>query len=403
MMVGVTAYWVSSKKIGFLKDKLNYFDFLMKHICYITGCFSRTDALIFERQGVSMVSFGYKVTYLVSDNENDEINLGVHIISSGFKPKNRIQRILLSKVHLYTKSLEIDADLYQISEPELISVGIKLLKKGKKVIFNLRENYPQNMLTKEYLPIIIRKFVSNTLNFYMSKYLKKYNAIISVTPDLVDIVSNSWSCSNSFLVTNYPNINPSYKLSLSNYLNRPDQICYVGTIYRISRQEVFFLSLSKFPNVRYHLAGVFWGKYQKELINLPYWAKVNFQNGFKKSDLKFIYERATISNVLRDFEHTGCPNGSLGVIKVYESMEAALPIICSDVELYREMIEKFNCGICVDPNDHIAIENAIRFLTENKVEAYQMGQNGRQAVLQEYNWNLQATKYESILNHVINT
>lgn len=47
----------------------------------------------------------------------------------------------------------------------------------------------------------------------------------------------------------------------------------------------------------------------------------------------------TISNTLRDFSRTGSPNGSFGVLKIFESMEAGLPVLLSDVKCYREIVE----------------------------------------------------------------
>ena len=44
------------------------------------------------------------------------------------------------------------------------------------------------------------------------------------------------------------------------------------------------------------------------------------------------------SNTLRDFSRTGSPNGSFGVLKIFESMEAGLPVLLSDVKCYREIV-----------------------------------------------------------------
>ena len=68
--------------------------------------------------------------------------------------------------------------------------------------------------------------------------------------------------------------------------------------------------------------------------------------------------------------------------------------------MYREMVAKYHCGICVNPNNVEQIRDAIRFLIENKEEAYQMGQNGRRAVIEEYNWEKQADVYVKILNRL---
>ena len=113
---------------------------------------------------------------------------------------------------------------------------------------------------------------------------------------------------------------------------------------------------------------------------------------------------ATISNVLRDFSVlVGCSSGSNGIIKLYESMEAGLPIICSDVPVYRKMMEEYPCGMLVDPNDSVQIRDAINYLITHKREAYILGQNGRRAVLEVFNWERESQKYVSAINNLIAT
>jgi len=111
-------------------------------------------------------------------------------------------------------------------------------------------------------------------------------------------------------------------------------------------------------------------------------------------------DECTISNVLRDFNFTGSPHGSLGIIKLFESMEAGLPIICSNVEVYREMMNEYRCGILVDPNDSEQIMNAIMYLVNNKEDAYQMGQEGRRAVREKFNWEAESKKYIEKINNI---
>ena len=89
----------------------------------------------------------------------------------------------------------------------------------------------------------------------------------------------------------------------------------------------------------------------------------------------------------------GYRRGTYAVNKIFEYMEAGLPIICTDYDLWKEIVDKYDCGICVEPNNAKQIEEAIQFLISNKEKAYQMGQNGRKAVLLEYNWNTQEKEY----------
>ena len=106
----------------------------MMHICYLTGLYSRKDPLIFDRQGKALAMAGYKVTIVVCDLEPNETIDGIELISCNYKPCSRIERMLNTKKFLYRKALMINADVYQISDPELLSLGVKLKHKGYKVV-----------------------------------------------------------------------------------------------------------------------------------------------------------------------------------------------------------------------------------------------------------------------------
>lgn len=365
------------------------------HFCFITGLYSRYDVLMFERQGKSLVEAGFKVTYIVCDNLPNEIKEGISIVSTGYSPKNRIDRFLNTKKILLEYINRIDADVYQISDPELISLVVPLRRKNKKVIFNLREYYPDMIKSKPYIPKIFRGLVSYFYSQNMRFYLKRYDVVFVVTTWIIDILKDDFKLNNVELLTNFPILNQEYNLTFEEYSNRENVLCYIGTVYKSSKQDKIFQALTNISDIRYLIAGVIDENYDIKEHN--YWKNVIFVDGFKFEELPSFFSKATISNTLRDFDKY---DGSLGIIKIFESMEAALPVIFSDVPLYRDIVKKYRCGICVDPNNPTQIENALKYLINNKMEAYQMGQNGRRAVIEEYNWENQSKKYIEVINSI---
>lgn len=363
----------------------------MKHICFLTGLYGRRDPLIVERQGRSLASDGYRVSFVVCDKKEDEQIYDIQISSCGFTPANRADRMHHSSKHLYRKALEINADIYQISEPELIRLGLKLKRLGKKVLFNLREDYISNVFEKSYIPKPLRHLVSFCTKQSFKKYLPKYDGVFSVTDDISEkICSLGVKCQT---VRNFPLVNPQHELSQQEYLSRANCLLYYGTVYRVSCQNEVFDALKDMDNITYRIAGPCEGDFSSH----PYWSRVKWSGAFTKAELEELYRTATISNVLRDFEAIGLPNGSYGILKMFESMEAALPIICSDVKINREIIKHYNCGLCVNPHDVDAIRNAITYLLKNKDVAYQMGQNGRRAAIERYNWEREYATYKTII------
>jgi glycosyltransferase involved in cell wall biosynthesis len=77
---------------------------------------------------------------------------------------------------------------------------------------------------------------------------------------------------------------------------------------------------------------------------------------------------------------------------MFEYMSSGIPVIASNFPLWRDIIEGNQCGICVDPLDPRAIAAAIDFLVTHPQPAKAMGENGRRAVLEKYNWTVQANR-----------
>jgi glycosyltransferase involved in cell wall biosynthesis len=78
--------------------------------------------------------------------------------------------------------------------------------------------------------------------------------------------------------------------------------------------------------------------------------------------------------------------------KMFEYMSSGIPVIASNFPLWRDIIEGNQCGICVDPHDPKAIAAAIDYVVTHPQAAQAMGENGRRAVLEKYNWTVQANR-----------
>jgi len=105
--------------------------------------------------------------------------------------------------------------------------------------------------------------------------------------------------------------------------------------------------------------------------------------------------------LLQPGRNTDWKNGTIGNTKIFEEMMAGLPVICTDFVLWKEFVDRYHCGICVKPDDAEQISAAIRYLLDHPEEARQMGENGRRAVKEEFNWSVEEKKllalYEDIL------
>jgi len=87
--------------------------------------------------------------------------------------------------------------------------------------------------------------------------------------------------------------------------------------------------------------------------------------------------------------------------KLFDYMLVGLPVIASNFPLYREVVEGSQCGLIVDPSKPQEIATAMEYLIEHPDEARRMGDNGRRAVLEKFNWERESQQLLRIYDEVL--
>lgn len=366
----------------------------MTKVCHMTSAHKSYDTRIFYKECVSLSKEGYEV-FLVAQGESRE-EKGVKVIGVENIFQNRIKRMIKTTRKVYDMALRINADIYHFHDPELLPFALKLKKKGKKVIFDVHENYSKIMLEKRWIPKLFRNIVQKIYNNIEKNISNQLDAIIGVSPNMLSYLRNLNK--QSFIITNYPIIKNISK----NECCRENCICFAGGISEQWCHEEIIRALESCGNIRYKLIGVGEKDYIDKLKRLPGYSKVDYLG---KIPYEKVYEELRKSRVgvaILEYNHnTSGKEGTLGNTKIFEEMYAELPIICTDFILWKEILEKFNCGICVYPKDIDQISEAINYLFNNPDKAKQLGQNGKEAVINYYNWSTQEEKLYEIYKLVL--
>jgi glycosyltransferase involved in cell wall biosynthesis len=372
-----------------------------KKFCQVISGYYRNDPRIFQRQCKSLTEAGFSVSILTNDDQPEETLEDISIYSTNNYWASRLRVLIFAKKQFLKRAIELDADIYQMHSPELLSLGIALRKAGKIVVYDAHEDLPKHIIEKDWLPRFIRKPLSFVVQNYMNTILQNYHAIISPHSHVVDNLKEINP--NTTLITNFAKLLPSKEIYLDEYLQRKQIICYSGTVYLHSNQISILDALKELPDVTYNIAGYCSPDYLEVLSKHESYKKLNYIGRINWADLAAFYKKARIGFVLIDYKlNLGGKRGTYAVNKIFEYMEAALPIICSDYDLWQDIINEYNCGICVEPGNVKQLKDAITFLLNNPIEAYKMGQNGRRAVLQKYNWSTQHEVYINIFKELEN-
>ena len=338
-------------------------------VCHITSVHSPEDIRIFHKECVSLAKAGYDVS-LVEQGKSYEKNK-VHIIGMGKIPARRIARILFSPRKAYNVAKSVNADVYHLHDPELLPYGVKLKRKGKKVIFDSHEDVPAQIMDKVWIPKLLRKAVSKCYRFYETYAVRKFDAVVTATPHIAKGFEGR--CSKVVVVNNYPKLD-DIEFHETSFSQRSPIVCYAGGIDDLRGEKIMVEAMQEVEGTLV-LAG------DHEI--LEYGERVKYIGRQNRKGINELYGSAVAGLcILKPIENYYYSKP----IKIYEYMAAGLPYICSDFPGWRRVAEESGAGICVDPENIAEIRKAITFLLQNREKAQRMGNKGREYVAAQCNW-----------------
>jgi glycosyltransferase involved in cell wall biosynthesis len=374
----------------------------MANIVHLTSAHPRHDTRIFVKQCRSLRERGHEVTLVVADGLGDATADGVRIVDVGRLP-GRLNRMLRTTRRVLAAACRLDADIYQLHDPELLPVGLRLRQLGRRVVFDSHEDVPTQLLSKPYLNGFARRLLAAAYAAYERHACRRFDGLIGATPTIRDRLARLNP--HTVAVNNYP-VLQEFDGAAGRGSRAPSagamQVCYVGNISAIRgiRELVRACELAQSP-VRLALAGSFSeAPLEREVAAIPGWQRVDALGHLDREGVRDVMRRSVAGLVTL---HPVANYLDALPVKMFEYMAAGLPVIASRFPLWQEIVEGNGCGVCVDPLDPGAIAAAIDRLCRDPQLARRMGDNGRRAVRERYNWATQAAALAAFHERLLTT
>lgn len=360
----------------------------MTRICHLASNHEGLDTRIALKECTSLAEAGYETHLVITASAADEGRAAAR----GFRVRclppdsGRLARMFKHTWRCYRAASRIGASVYHFHDPELIPYGMLLRMSGRRVIYDVHEDYPRDILDKYWLPKWTRKLVATAVAALEYAGARWFFQVVAATPLIWERFHNINS--SAVNINNYPW--PSELAPPEAGCERKPQVCYVGNITRVRGLRAIVEALPRVPQVSFVLCGDFSEPgFEDELRVLPGWAQVRFLGKVDRAQARQVMAEsiAGLVTFLPIRSHLDAqPN------KLFEYMSAELPVIASDFPLWREIVVGTGAGICVDPESPDAIAAAIRDLLCDESVVERMGRAGRHAVLGKYNWPAEAAK-----------
>lgn len=365
-------------------------------VCHLASKHKMNDMRIFEKECKSLAKAGFDVTLIgFGDTAKTEVIDGVRCISLFCPIKNNLELLKKRNKMSLETALEVDADIYHLHEPELLPVGMKLKRKGKIVIFDSHEYYGWQLRDNIHkikvikVPAFLMKVFGNLYMHYEKHVCMKIDGVVQVcTMNGVDYFDHR--CQKTLFIRNLPSLSDYTRKTPIDYSQGP-AVAMIGGITK-ERGITQLVEAAHHAKAKLLLAGAFSPKtYETELKESPAYACVDYKGFLDKKGMVALLEEAnigasTLLNVGQYDKIDTLPT------KVYDYMSMQLPVVISNTDFAQKMNEKYHFAICIDPEKPEDIADAIKWLKEHPEQAVEMGNNGRKAIEEEFNWEKESEK-----------
>jgi glycosyltransferase involved in cell wall biosynthesis len=371
-------------------------------ICFLSSLHPPLDKRVHYKEAVTLARAGFDVTHIAPGNMDGQTIDGVKLVC--FEGRSSVRGRLAQLMKLYRLANQINADVYHCNEIESWTIGVLLkLHKKVRVIFDVHEVYSTNV-SERLFPKKVRPAIEALIRLYFRFLLPFTDQLVfakkSVQKDF-PIVPHK-----TVLVQNFSEISQKTNNTQAAVAAKPPEsgkivALHLGAI-NIGRgwpQLLEAMTQVNNSEVKVSVLGRFGDgtedQFKKEVIRLDLADRVDFTPWIPYEEVPgytaachigLIMFQPVFDNFINALPH-----------KLFDYMLAGLPVIVPDFAIeVADIVKQSGCGILVDTTKPEKIAAAIKLLADDADLRRQMGERGRRAVLEKYNWEQEAKSLVSM-------
>jgi glycosyltransferase involved in cell wall biosynthesis len=358
-------------------------------VCHLTSVHRVEDTRILRRQCRSLAEAGYDVTLIVREPAIEPVG-GVRVVAVG-EARNRLDRMTRVAARVLRAAGRKRPDICHLHDPELLWVGLLLKASGHRVVYDVHEDVPRQIMHKFWLHPWARPLLSWVLTVVEAVCGRLFDAIVAATPT----IAARFPAAKTVVVQNFPERAIAERGGSPTGDARRYAFAYAGGLNVVQGVREIMAVAARLPeDARGVVAGWFDSDgVEPEVKASAGWRKIDYLGGVTRARVIEAMRGANcglvidhpISNYLDSYS-----------TKMFEYMACGLPVVCADFPLWARIVGSADCGIAVDPLDPSAAAAAVTLLWKDPEEARRLGENGRRAILERFNWEAEFAKLDAL-------
>lgn len=363
-----------------------------------------------ENEAISLINAGHEVHLFSLDYEDRKSNELINGIHVHRYPVNRLTYKLSALAYTFpffhNRVKPLIKKFINSVQPDILHThdmvmakAVMDVNKNLKIVLDLHENRPEIMKLYKHVNEGLGKWLINTDRWAkeQNKLIERADHLILVTEEAkkVALEETSKSANDITVVPNtiLPEVYLNYTIDeeIVDRLKGSFNIVYLGDTSFRRGTDTAIKSIKilkdRIPNINLVLVGDSSVDNElKELASeLEVHSHVSFE-GWQDVSLFPSYVQASsvcISPLKRNKHHdTTFAN------KLFQYMAMGKPVVVSDSTTQANVVNSERCGLIFEADNEVDLADKILELFKDSEKSNMLGQNGKQAVLERWNWDI---------------
>lgn len=277
----------------------------------------------------------------------------------------------------------------------------------KPVVYDVHENYPDEMLVREWIPSLIRRPLAHGVRWGQWLCARIIRNIVLVAPSQ-EPDFGSLGLRKTYIF-NYASRELINNVK-SDLVNREPKLVFIGAHHENNGSWLLLDIAEQLQKFTPQLRIITTSRFFDEKFKLEFIKQIE-KRRLRNIDLLPAVQPPQIMDILNQATIAISPNLRVpqqikGIhTKIFEYMAAGLPIVISDLPHQIEVVERNRAGLMAKPENIDSFIEAVLRLLSNTDLAIELGHAGQQAYINKYSYESQLPSvlsfYESILTRHI--
>ncbi len=352
--------------------------------CMVSAIRPARDVRTYHAMARSLAEAGWDVTVIGREEGRHDCLDGIRILPL---PTARGAGRGLVQARALRLALAARADVYQVTDVELLPAALLLKRTGRAVVYDCREDYPAYMLLKPWLPARLRPALGFAVDRVERVAARRLDAVI--TADEGTAARLRGHGARVAVVHNFPR--REWFAPPAPGAWRPHDVVYHGSLpaYHLAGLAAIARALGALvPDACWTIVGrpdsaAAERAFAAALAAGGVAARVRLEPHLDFAAVPALLRRARTGVVpLPDVAkfRTNVP------MKLYEYLAAGVPAVASDLPPQRRLLGGSGAAILVPPGDHRAFAEALAGLLRDPVHAAALARRGRALIEERCHW-----------------